>query len=120
MAKDDDADDVAAKPTLPPNAGHLRSINIRTLKNGFISSASYDAAKIPKDSMCRSYVPDEEYALTDREAVHAFVDAIFDTAPKPKEKAVEAIARSGRRPVKRMSGRVCRIQRLVARPQCGE
>jgi hypothetical protein len=77
----------AAKPSLPPNAGHLRSINIRTLKNGFIGSASYDPAKVSKDAMCCSYVPDEEYALTDREAVHAFVDAIFDTAPKPKEKA---------------------------------
>lgn len=72
----------AAKPTPPPKAGKPRSISIRKLENGFIASAGYEPAETTKGDACCSWVPDKEYVLTDREAIHKFVDDVFDFKSK--------------------------------------
>ena len=68
-----------------PKGSELRSVNIRKVENGFIASCSYIKTEKNKRDMCCNWEPDKEYALTDRESIHKFIDEVFDM--KETEKA---------------------------------
>lgn len=79
-------------PTTPapaaPKGQHLRSINIRTLENGFVASCSYVKDKVDKKDMCCSWEPDKEYVLTDQASVQNFINQVLGfTTVKEEKKA---------------------------------
>lgn len=76
------ASPVAAQTAAPAKGkgGKLRSIRIRKIESGFLGSCEYE----PKEGKEYSYMPDKEYALADRAAIHAFVDDVFDFGEKKK------------------------------------
>lgn len=76
-------------PTTPapkaPKGSHLRSVNIRTVENGFVASCSYQKDKVDKKDMCCSWEPDKEYALTDQASVQKFINQVLGFTAPTKE-----------------------------------
>lgn len=77
-----------AKPAAKPKM-KLRSVNIRKVENGFIGSASYEIDREASKSVpcCGGWEPDKDYVLSDREAIHKFLDDVLGTKPKAATKS---------------------------------
>lgn len=76
-----------AKTKPSAGKGKLRRVSIEVVENGYIGRCSYDAPP-RKGETYPSYVPDKEYALSDRKAVDAFLDEMLGLGAKtePKKK----------------------------------